>query len=416
MYRALATSNAFVAAGWRVTVITAERDAFDRLTGSDPASEQAIDPRVTIVRVPFESARGETDLARWTRERAKSPLLWSLRTSWREYRSFPETGYGGWATDLVAAAERVHDADPVDLTIGTANPNVDFAPGYALWSRHSVPYVMDYRDAWHLDLYDDKRIGSRLSAPARLEGRMLKNAREVWFVNQPILDWHAHEYPENSANFHVVANGFDPGFLDATRARLPNPRDGLVFGYLGSLYGPVPVRETFEGWRLARTRSPLLARSSLVIRGRIGRTAEPDPASLALFDEFAADSVSYGGPVSKTDVASVYRTFDALLLMLVKGKYVTSGKVFEYAATGLPILSLHDVDNASSAILAGHPAWIQTPDLSVESIAQSFVTAGGIAASMTAADYAAVRAWADHLSRDKQLAPRIAELARLVRS
>jgi glycosyltransferase involved in cell wall biosynthesis len=416
MYRALATSNAFVAAGWRVTVLTAERSTFDRLTGSDPASEGAIDPRVTVVRAPFDSSRGETDLPNWTRSRAKSPLLWSLRQSGREYRSFPETVYGGWAPAIVAAAASIHDADPVDLTIGSANPNVDFAPGEFLWSRHRVPYVMDYRDAWHLDLYVDKRIGSKRDRAARLERRMLDHAREVWFVNQPILDWHAREYPANSTNFHVVANGFDAGFLDDRRSRLPNADEGLVFGYLGSLYGPVPVRETFEGWRLARTRSPLLAKSSIVIRGQVGRTAEPDPDTLALFDEFAGDGVSYGGPVSKTDVASVYREFDALLLMLVKGKYVTSGKVFEYAATGLPIVSLHDVENASSTILADHPAWTPAPDLSVESIARSFVAAGEQAASMTASDYAAVREWADHLSRDKQLAPRIAELTQRVRT
>ena len=60
MYRALATANAFVREGWQVTVLTATRDTFERLTGSDPEAEKSIDPRIDIVRVPFDPERGET--------------------------------------------------------------------------------------------------------------------------------------------------------------------------------------------------------------------------------------------------------------------------------------------------------------------------------------------------------------------
>jgi glycosyltransferase involved in cell wall biosynthesis len=411
MYRALATTNGFASRGWRVTVLTATHETFETLTGTDPGAEERIDPRISVVRVPFDLTRGETDLARWSRTRVVSPLWWGFLRARRERRSFPESIYGGWLPALLEAAERIHRSDPVSLVIGSANPNVDFAPGDHLHRRFGVPYVMDYRDSWHLDYYTGRRRGNPRSRSARLERRLLRNAHEVWFVNQPILDWHARHYPAGAENYFVVANGFDPEFLDSTPRERGVRGHGLVFGYLGTIYGPMPLRESLEGWRLARERSPLLADSSLVIRGRLGHFSAEDPALLGLIDEFGSVGVSYRGPVGKSDVAEVYRGFDALLLILGKSRYVTSGKVFEYAATGLPIASLHDPETASSDVLAEYPAWFPTAEVTPESIARTLIETAEYAASLSPADVSANRAWARHLSREAQLGPRIAALS-----
>lgn len=410
MYRALATANAFASDGWDVTVLTATCETFETLTGTDPDAEERIDPRITVVRVPFDLARGEADLSKWSRARVASPLWWSFTTAWRERRSFPENIYGGWFPALVESAEQVHRENPVSLVIGSANPNVDFAPGDRLHRRFGVPYVMDYRDSWHLNFYTGNRIGSPLSRSARLERRMLRNAREAWFVNEPIRDWHARQYPEGAERYFVVANGYDPEFLELPRTRDRNADDGLVFGYLGTVYGPMPLRETLEGWRLARERSDLIARSSLIIRGRLGHFVTEDPALLRLIDGFKADGVSFQGPVSKSGVADVYESFDALLLILGKSKYVTSGKVFEYAATGLPITSLHDPETASTSVLADYPAWFPAVDITPEGIARALLATAERASAMRAADIAEGREWARHLARDAQLAPRISAL------
>jgi glycosyltransferase involved in cell wall biosynthesis len=409
MYRALATANAFAQEGWDVTVLTATREAFERLTGTDDDAEASIDPRVRVERIPFDTTRGDSDLRRWSRLRVFSPLLWSFVRTLSERRDFPETVYGGWAAPLRAAARRIHAERPVSLVIGTANPNVDFVPGLEL-ARQGVPYVADYRDAWHLDVYSGRRLASRWSRSSRLERRMLSRAREAWFVNPPIRDWHAAEYPANADAFHVLANGYDPAFLTLGDDRPTDAERPLTLGFLGTVYGPMPLRETFEGWRRARARSPRIARSRLVVSGRLGHFATPDPAVLALFDEFVADGVEYTGPVSKTRVSEVYDSFDALLLIVSTGRYVTSGKVYEYAATGLPIASLHDPLTASSAVLRGHPEWFPTATLSPDDIADALIATADRAAVMTVADVAAARAWSAQLSRDAQLQPRIAAL------
>lgn len=418
MYRALATANAFARDGWKVTVLTATRDTFERLTGSDPESEEFIDPRVRVVRIPFVPERDETDLRKWSRARVYSPRLWD-HVQWQlSGRDFPELGYGAWGPALVAAAEEIHREHPVDLTVGTANPNVDFAPGMHLRRAHGVPYVMDHRDAWHLDVHTGKHLGHRLSRSRRLERRLVGDALETWFVNAPIRDWYAQQHPGSAGSFHVVANGFDPVFLegdDAEVAETP-PEGGLTFGYLGTIYGRVPLREILDGWRRARDESPVVAKSRFVFRGRLGHYAEADSEIAALLDEYRADDVLYLGPVSKTQVKSVYRSFDALVFIAANSRYVTSGKVFEYAATGLPIGAFQHPDTAATQVLHGHPRVFPVAEPTPRLVADALVAMAQHTVSSGPADAERARAWAAHLSRDAQLTPRIAALREAIAS
>lgn len=413
MYRALATANAFAREGWRVTVLTATRDTFERLTGSDPESEFSIDPRVEVVRIPFDPERGETDLRRWSRLHVYSPLLWNFLRSLRARVGFPEHNYAIWAKPLAKAAEQIHARTPVDLVVGSANPSVDFVPGDVLHRHADVPYVMDHRDAWHLDVYTGKRMGRLNSRSARLERRLISHAAEAWFVNAPIRDWHREQYPGRADDYHVVANGYDPDFMSTEHPRLPDPA-ALVFGYLGTIYGPIPLRETLEAWRLARGRSPLVASARLEFRGRLGHFAEQDVEAAALLDEFQADGVVYAGPVSKTKVAEVYQGLDALLLIISRSRYVTSGKVFEYAATGLPIAALHHPETASTSVLEGRPGWFPASGVSVEAFAETIIATAEAAGRLTAAGIDEAQRWSRPLARDEQLLPRVRALRKLV--
>src|ERR1700754_4061100 len=94
VYRALATLNRFAERGWLVTVLTAERDVFERYTGADPSLEERIDPRVEVVRIPFQWPAMETDRSRWSPWRRALPRVWRKVRVWRDRLPFPEPGYG----------------------------------------------------------------------------------------------------------------------------------------------------------------------------------------------------------------------------------------------------------------------------------------------------------------------------------
>ena len=210
VYRALATANRFAARGWRVTVLTADRGIFFSYTGADTSLEDRIDTRVRVERVPFSWPVHEMNLRKWSRFRMTMPRAWAKSRTRLDTLRFPEIGYGPWRGTLESAAERIHASDHVDLVIATANPHVAFTPALRLNRRHGVPFVMDYRDAWLLDVFSGGRLHDDRSRAAQWERRLVEAATEIWFVNDPIRFWHERLYPKQAAMMHTVANGFDP--------------------------------------------------------------------------------------------------------------------------------------------------------------------------------------------------------------
>lgn len=415
VYRGLATPNAFARAGWRVTVLTVDRETFAFTTGGDASLEERIDPSITVVRVPFAVPSYQVRIGDWSRWRARFPELWNAWRTWRDRGIFPEAGYGPWRPIIEAAAVRIHQQNPVDLAIATANPNVDFTAAYALHAAAGVPYVMDYRDAWQLDVFSGARSSAPGSAVDDWEKKLIGAAHEVWFVNEPIRRWHQKLYPNRASRMHVVSNGFDAelaGFSPAVR----KDRDaGLTFGYIGTMSDQVPLPALLDGWRLARSRDAVVARSRLDLHGYLGHAGVPSDRWMRLIRQNAAEQVYHHGPVAKTAIADTYGSFDALVLLLGTGRYVTSGKVFEYCATGLPVVSVHDPGNAASDVLRAHPAWAATHSLSAEHIADALIAGAALAVQQTESSRAEVQQWAQQFERTTQLAPRIRQLAGDVR-
>ncbi|MFN8156019.1 MAG: glycosyltransferase [Candidatus Nanopelagicales bacterium] len=410
VYRALATPNAFAAAGWDVTVLTVERETFTRYTGADESLEALIDPSITIVRTPFLWEALETDVRRWSWLRAHMPRVWRRWIKKRDQmRDLPEVGYAGWRGDLEAAAARIHAEKPVDLTVATANPATAWMAAWHLHEKGGVPYVLDQRDGWTLDVFSGDRVHERSSKIGKWETKLLADAREVWFVNEPIRAWYAKEYPEVADRMHVVMNGWDPELAPTAADPVP-AQQPLTYGYLGTISKMVPLAEFVAGWQKARGDDEVVAGASCSLRGYLGFYKTPEPKNLALVQAAEESGISFGGPASKTEVADVYAGFDVLLLILGAGLYVTSGKVFEYLATGMPIVSVHEPSNAASDVLRGYPLWFPAASLSADDIAAALVKAGHAALEADVETLRAAREFGASFSRDRQLSPRVEAL------
>jgi glycosyltransferase involved in cell wall biosynthesis len=375
-YRTLATTNALAAAGFRVTVLTADRDSFQRFVGSDSSLEDTIAAGVDVVRVPFEWPTRDWDIARWSRDRAADPLGWLADFRAHETDAFPEPNFGPWHDALIAAAEAVHQGSPVDLVVGSANPNVDFAVGEHLHRRYGVPHVMDYRDAWRLDVYKGNELGKDDPRVAEFETRSIESAHEVWFVNEPIRAWHQEMYPSAAERMHVVENGFDAAVRPSAHLGAPRKDGGLRFAYVGTIGQRVPMAETVEGWIRATRLSEEMAQARADIWGSI---TAPKSVAAAILPDAEPYGVHYRGPVPKAQVTEVYEAADVLLLTLSAGRYVTSGKVYEYMATGLPIVSIHEPTNAASDVLRDYPLWVPAADLTTHAVADALIEGARLA-------------------------------------
>lgn len=407
----MATANGLVSAGFDVTVLTADRETFLRYTGADPSLEPLVDPSIDVVRVPFEWPLREWDIRRWSRERAGAPKAWERRHLESTMRLFPEPNYGHWRPALEEAAREVHTGRPVDVALATANPNVDFLGASVLHREHGVPYVLDHRDAWTLNQFSGERAHAEDSPQARWEKSLFASAEAIWFVNDAIREWHAKAYPESADRMRVVMNGWDPELMQA-----PPIADGgkqLSFGYIGTLTDKVPLEEFLNGWALARSAGQLDGCRAQLF-GHLGFFAAADPRMAALIGDFAGSGVTYEGPVPKVDIADAYAGIDVLLMLLGGGRFVTSGKVFEYVATGRPIVSVHPMDSGCIEVLRDYPLWFPATSLDPRSIAEALSAAAAVARQPDPEARRACLAHADRYSRANQLRPALTEMRSFV--
>ncbi|WP_308493261.1 glycosyltransferase [Microbacterium terrisoli] len=413
VYRAIGMANAFAGQGWDVTVLAADEAVFSVEGTVDSSLSGQVDSHIRVVRVPFTSGVYARDIGQWSRAQARHPELWGMGHG----LPFPETGFGDWRPALTRAAEDVYRGTPVDLTIGTASPSVDFIPGWHLKRRHGVPMLMDYRDAWTIDVFTGGRNPRATARAERWERRFLAAADQVWFVNEPIRSWHAAKYPTAAGRMRVVPNGFDlvGGVSPAVPfAPVPDERP-LVFGYIGTInVGQFPAESLLEGWRRARTRSPELARARLVLRGHLGRSGVAGEALDGYLRRAEQDGIVYAGPVAKADVAEAYATFDALVLALASGPGVTSGKVFEFAATGLPVVSVHEPASAATTIMRESPVWVPAVSMSADDVASALIAGAALVRSQSAATRAQAVEWGAQWERARQLDAGVAGASELL--
>lgn len=419
VYRARATANHLAAQGWDVTVCAAPMSFLHDVTGSvDEELASTVDRRIIVERPRLNQFAWEKDLRNYSRFRARLPQVANRLYRFNQRKLFPEN-YASWGRSVVARGLRLHTKRRFDVVLATGNPFASFAAAWAFHRLTGVPYVVDYRDSWTLDLFNDRPAFPDDHLAWRWERRVLSRAAGAVFVNEPLRRWHAERYPDVADRMLVVPNGWDADLVSPAGEAGVDPgitSRPLRFGYLGTLTNSQPVEELAAAWAKART-FPELAEAELNIYGhlgffkagkrelasRIGLNLDPDGQvtdAPALPDR----GIHYRGPVSKTEIASVYEHNDVLVFLAGGGRYVTSGKIFEYMASGKPIVSVHAPGIAAQDVLDGYPLWFNADSLDAEAVANSMVEAGKVARGLTAEQRAAACRHAQGFTRDNLLA------------
>ncbi|WP_246277948.1 glycosyltransferase [Phytohabitans rumicis] len=365
-----------------------------------------------IVELPLARADLETDIRLFDRDRALDPAKWLRKLRKHEQDVFPEPAFGAWKGALEKAVLEVHRQRPADLLVATCVPYVTLAAAWKLWQEHKVPYAVDFRDGWSVDVVHGGEAFAADSESGVWERRVLEDAISLWVVNDPIAGFYRNRYPHLADRIHVVRNGYDKDSV-SSEPRRADPDAGLTFGYIGTVNFPAQQLETvLDAWRAARESDPLIAKSRFEVYGHIGAGPGREANRLMeLIRGAAGDGVSFGGPLKKAEVAKAYAHWDALVLILVGGQYVTSGKVYEYMATGLPIVSVHEIDHDATHVLTGHPLWTGARGLDEAQLADAFQSAGRMAVQASDEERAAVRAHAAPFTREDLMTKAVHRLA-----
>lgn len=222
-----------------------------------------------------------------------------------------------------------------DLVFATSSRLMTAALGAYIARRAVAPLYLDIRDLFTdtmSDVFAQSKARHSLPIFKLLERRTLQQAQRVNVVSEGFLKYVQAILPQQ--DFRVFTNGIDQEFLDANFKRpAAQPETSPVILYAGNMGEGQGLHHVVPELALR-----LEGKARLRLLGDGGRRSELEEAVRAS----GCENVELLPPVARASLLSEYRAADLLFLHL--NDYpafhkVLPSKIFEYAATGKPILA-----------------------------------------------------------------------------
>jgi glycosyltransferase involved in cell wall biosynthesis len=310
--------------GWDATVVTTSSlhyPAHDPSLLSDvPASTRIIRTRAL-------------PLASWV-----GAALYHLRLRrLHAWTTWPDGGEG-WAPFAFFAALRAARREKPDVIFSSSAPFG--AHLVAMWvsRRTGIPWVADFRDEWAFNPNLGEPPASLTRLTARSETAITAAAREVVVAADYFqLEGLAADDPRR----RVIPNGVDEA--DLPERSIQPPKDRFVLANVGTVYDEFDPSAALRALaRLAEKKE--VEREQVEVRfvGSIWSANFEPPAGIR-FEE--TGYVEHSRALEEMYMAS------ALLLYRPSSSLAPSGKVFEYLASGRPVLCLTRPDNLAAKLV-----------------------------------------------------------------
>ncbi len=258
----------------------------------------------------------------------------------------PEALVAAWVPFARSRALALARLRSFDCVITSSPPESAHAIGMAL-HRRGIPWLADVRDGWTFEpLRPRYPTALQRRIDSWLERRWLGAADAVVCVAEPAAE---DLRRRGIADPMLITNGWDPdaapepgqptGLLDPDRVSL------VYTGRFGS-YGRDPQGLVDGMAEFARERPEAAARLELVIAGPL------TDAEARLFEmDVSPARIVHAGSLAREQALALQREADALLLVAQPTRsQLLNIKVFEYLASGRPILALAEGTEAGRIV------------------------------------------------------------------
>jgi len=343
--------------GWQPVVYTAEGAEYPV---EDPSLEKDVSPAAEVIRRPITEPYSfyKRFLGMKKEQKVKAGFIddtghkqgWKERLSvWIRGNFFIPDARCWWVKPSVRYLKEYLKAHPVDAVISTGPPHSMHLIAMELKEALGIPWIADFRDPWtEIDYYSKLRLTRRADRKHhRLEREVLTKADKVVTVSP---NWAERLVKLGAPSAEVVYNGYDEN--DIVRSSEAPVSDKFTLTYLGVLF---KVRNPECLWKalgeLVAEDASFASQLQVKLIGQVDKEVMQTIAKHGL-----QDHVMPSAYIPHDQVAVALRRSTVLLLPLMPDTEADTlglipAKLFEYMASGRPILCIGPVTGDTAKIL-----------------------------------------------------------------
>lgn len=271
----------------------------------------------------------------------RRPLLRTLRSVVYRYAFFPDAQVG-WYPAAVAAGLRALRRERFDVIFSSSNPMTSHLIARTLSRRAGIPWVAEYRDPWADRQYRGHPYRPLADALER------SVARRATTIVMPTAGWAEHYGRTWGVDVEVLPNGAETDLPPRQAPAQP------VLGHVGTYYPG--EHDLTPVWRaLARRRQ----QGAVVPRLRFIGTV-PGELRAEIERYGLGDLLDSTGFVPHADAMQEMMSVSMLIASGTAGddpaqRGWVPAKLFEYLASGLPVLYVSEPGTDAARLIDGRP-------------------------------------------------------------
>ena len=342
--------------GWQPVVYTTENAEYPII---DHSLEKDVAPNIEVIRRPINEPysaykkflgikKEETVKMGFIQEKEKNRSWKSDLTLWVRGNFFIPDARCGWVKPSVRFLKEYLNEHPVDAIISTGPPHSMHLIALKLKEALGLPWIADFRDPWtEIDYYNDLHLTAWADRKHhRLEQEVLTKADKVVTVAP---DGARRLGRLGNRNVRTIYNGFDRDDDAQTPVNLSEQFTITYLGVLSKIQNPSNLWQALA--ELIKEDSGFDKNLKINMIGQI------DSAVVSSIDENGlTQHVAYSPYMPHDQVSAMHRSSTLLLLLLMpdsepRAKGLLTGKLFEYMASGRPILCIGPEDGDAARIL-----------------------------------------------------------------
>lgn len=251
----------------------------------------------------------------------------------------------GWSRFALKEATRIIEENKIEAIITTGPPHSVHLIGLKLKKKFGLPLIADFRDPWTNIFYNKffPRTKRTKIKDKKLEDSVLENADLVTVVSNGLSE----EFKDRAKKIEVVYNGFDPADIPET---ILEKTEIFRLSYIGNFKPNQNIKSFWEVISELKNEIPDFSTNF-----RINLTGNLNSGLFEFIEKYdLKDIVETNSYVAHSDAVKLMVNSGLLLFIIPNtdsNHLIITGKLFEYIASGSPVLSIGPIDGNASEIL-----------------------------------------------------------------